>query len=98
MTRKVNKETALNVAFFHAARSGNMEVVELCLEAGVDIHFLSDVALRGAAEAGQTGMVAYLLRHGADAHAKGDEPLRLARKHKHKKTSAVLKNWMAHSA
>lgn len=92
--RKIDKDTALKIAFFHAARSGNAEVVEACLEAGVDIHFLSDVALRGAAEAGQTEIVAYLLRHGADAHAKGAAALRLAKKHRHKKTAALLKAWM----
>ena len=94
MTGKVDKETALNVAFFHAARSGNTEVVELCLEAGVNIHFLSDVALRGAAETGQTEMVRLLLEHGADVHAKDDEALRVAKKHRHRKTSALLKDWM----
>jgi len=92
--RKVDKDTALNIAFFHAARNGQMEVVELALEAGVDVHFLSDVALRGAAETGQTEMVGYLLRHGADVHAKNDEPLQLAKKYRHRKTAALLKEWM----
>lgn len=92
--RKINKEEALSLAFFYAARSGNKKVVELALEAGVDIHFLSDVALRGAAETGKTGMVRFLLEHGADVHAKNDSALRLAKKHHHKKTAALLKEWM----
>ena len=49
-------------------------------EVSVDVHFLSDIAIRGAAETGQTEMVGYLLRHGADVHAKNDEPLQLAKK------------------
>jgi ankyrin repeat protein len=51
---KLDKDSALQLAFFHAARHGDREVVELLLKAGADIHFQSDIALRGAAEFGQT--------------------------------------------
>ena len=94
MTRKVDKDTALNVAFTHAAFLGDKEVIELAVEAGIDLHFNCDVALRAAAEGGQTDIVDYLLRHGADVHAKNDDALRLAKKNHHKETAKVLRQWM----
>ncbi len=91
---KPDKASALHLAFFHAARHGDKEVVELLLEAGADIHFLSDIALRGAAEFGQTEMVMFLLQRGADVHTRDDSPLRLAKKNHHKQTAAYLKQFM----
>ncbi len=70
------------------------EIVEYLLDAGADVHFLSDLALRGAAEFGQTEVVMLLLDHGADVHARDDSALRLAKKNHHKGTATFLKNFM----
>lgn len=98
MTRNtVDKESALLVAFFHAAKSGQTEVVDVLLRAGVDIHAQQDLALRAAAEVGQTEMVCFLLDHGADVHAKGGEPLLNADTNGHKATATLIMHRMRKS-
>ena len=94
MVHKIDKDKALHFAFFTAARNGQKDVVEILLQADVDIHACDDLAFRSAAEFGQTEIVRLLLENGADVHAKGDHALLLADQHGHKATAALIMDWM----
>lgn len=65
-----------------AAATGMIELVELALEGGSDIHFQDDLALRSAAFTGNMNVVKYLVEKGANVHASGNEALLYAAKQK----------------
>lgn len=92
--RHVDTDHALKVAFVSAARTGQTDVVQVLLDAGVDVHAQDDLALRMAALSGQTEMVRLLLEHGADVHAKGATAFLVADENGHKATATLLKQWM----
>ena len=69
---------ALNDAFIEAAKSGDMSVLQECLEQGVEVDLRNDAALREAAEAGHLDIVVYLVEKGADIHAEDDWAFRRA--------------------
>ena len=65
-----------NKALNKACEEGQLEVVELLLKYGADVHTNNDEALRIACEEGELKVVEVLLEYGADVHACNDEPLR----------------------
>lgn len=65
-----------------AAATGMVELVELALEGGSDIHFQDDLALRSASFTGNMSVVKYLVEKGANVHASGNEALLYAAKQK----------------
>ena len=87
----MDRDGALKSAFVIAAREGQAEIVELLLEAGVDVHVWEDVALRLAADGGHAETVKVLLNAGADVHAKDDEALRSAEENGYRETVAILR-------
>ena len=64
--------------FFLAARTGNIKLLEYCLNNGIDIHTGNDFALRLAAENGQIEAIRFLVEKGANVSALDDTMLRLA--------------------
>lgn len=84
-----------------AARVGNLELVQLLVEAGVPVnpegveYAMSPTALMAAAEAGKMKIVKYLVEQGADVKAKPrnkEDAISLATKNGHKEIANFLKN------
>jgi ankyrin repeat protein len=75
--------------------AGNITIVELFLQHGVDVHARCDGALLNAAEHGNVQMVQLLLRAGADVHAQDDQALQLAA---HKGHVATVRLLLEHGA
>ena len=69
---------AMDKTLWKAARDGDIDIVEILIAAGADIHFLNDYALRWASEYNHTDVVKLLLEYGADIHVRDDEALREA--------------------
>lgn len=68
----------LNTQLIEAAKDGDVNAVELALQAGADARADEDFALRWAAENGHKEVVALLLKYGSDVHADNDLALRWA--------------------
>lgn len=67
----------LYALFIDIVRHGKMEFVNVFIN-HVDIHYLSDLALREAVQYGHHEIVRLLLENDADLHAVNEESLRLA--------------------
>ncbi|PVV01741.1 hypothetical protein BB560_003830 [Smittium megazygosporum] len=61
-----------------ASKNGDLEIVRLLTDSGVDIHTEDDWALRWASYKGHFELVKYLVENGADIHAENDCALRWA--------------------
>jgi hypothetical protein len=68
----------LTYRFLSAIENGQLEVVQLLIANGADIHASDDLALRVAAQYGHIEVVQLLIANGADIHARNDEALRVA--------------------
>ena len=68
----------------------DIDIVEILLAAGADVHALDDEALRDAARYGHTDVVELLLECGADVHANNDEALLSAVKGCHEDVLRLL--------
>ena len=66
------------------------EAVALAIQAGADVHFNDDQALRFASAYGHLSIVEVLVKAGANVHAKDDEALRLASFYGHLSIVKVL--------
>ena len=64
--------------FFLAAQTGNIKLLQYCLDNGIDIHSGNDFALRLAAENEQIETIRFLINKGANVCALDDTLLRLA--------------------
>lgn len=61
-----------------SSQKGNLLMVKVPLKDGADIHYNSDIALRGACSRGHLKVVQCLVEARADIHAKNEEALLLA--------------------
>ena len=62
--------------FCSAARTGNINALQNCLDAGINIHACNDIALRYAVEYNHAEAVIFLLENGADIHSIDNHKLR----------------------
>lgn len=76
---KGNYAEALRIA----AEKGHIEVCEILLDYGADIHFNNDEAIRYASENGMVEVVEFLIMHGANIHTNYDYPIRYAAENGH---------------
>ena len=82
---------AMDHALLQAAQYGrDIDIVEILLAAGADVHVFDDGALRWAAEEGHANVVKLLLEYGADVHALSDNALRLAANNGHSDVVKLL--------
>jgi len=65
-------------ALILASKEGNLVIVQLLIDHGVNIHRNQDEALRAAAYHGQLEVIELLVLHDADIHAKNEEALAFA--------------------
>ncbi len=76
---------------------GHLEVVELLLDRGADIHADihadGDAAFRWSSEKGHVKVVKLLLDYGADKSANNYEALKRAKKNNHKEVIDLLENY-----
>lgn len=70
----------LGYALVSAAARDDVALIRRCLDAGADINFEENLALRGAAFTGRLKALQELVERGADLHAKNDEALFYAAK------------------
>ena len=85
---------AMDHALLRAAHRGDINIVELLLAAGADVHAYYDDALRHAALYGYSDVVKLLLEFGADVHAGDNYALRWAVKNGHVDVVAILEDWI----
>ena len=69
---------AMDNALWKAVLKRNIEILEILLIAGANIHKWNDQALKWASENGHADVVKILLEYGADAHAWNDYALQVA--------------------
>lgn len=55
-----------------------IELLKITIDAGADVHFKDNEALKCACKQGLTRIVSLLLENGADVHANNDEPIMIA--------------------
>ncbi|TLD27614.1 serine/threonine-protein phosphatase 6 regulatory ankyrin repeat subunit B-like [Venturia nashicola] len=97
--RRVEAVVPYDTGFDHlyrASRDNSLAVIQVLLEAGIDVNGVSSngTALSAAAKAGHVDMAQLLIRNGARLNFKGKSsqtPLEIARKHKHYEVVRVLK-------
>ena len=85
---------AMEYALGRASRDGDVDIVEILLAAGVNIHKWNDFAIRESAAQGRADVVKLLLEHGADVHADKDYTLRLAAYNGHTDVVSILEDWI----
>ena len=85
---------AMDNALWIASDDGDIDIVEILLAAGADIHAWDDAALQYAAGHGHADVVKILLEHGADVHALNDYALRLAANYSYTEVVKVLEDWI----
>ena len=68
----------INQAFRSACFQGHLEIVDILLQHGANVHDLYDEALIDACHVGHHEIVKLLLRHGANANAQNNFPFRSA--------------------
>lgn len=73
-----------------ASRRCNLEIVELLVEHGCDIHTYDDICFKYAAGRGCLDLVKYLHRSGSNIHADRDEALVFASENNHKSVVEYL--------
>lgn len=73
-----------------AAATGTLELADMLLKQGVDVHADNDMALRTAALMGNADMVRFLVEKGANVQAAGNEALLYAAKRQDNMTVAFL--------
>ena len=66
---------AMDEALWQAARYGNIDIVEILLVAGADVHIRHDISLLWSAENGHYDIVKLLLEHGIDIHTSNNHAL-----------------------
>ncbi|KAJ3300674.1 hypothetical protein HK104_008608 [Borealophlyctis nickersoniae] len=81
----------LTEALCSAASYGLLEVVDLLLDYGADVHARDEQALRYAASEGHLDVVRLLLEEGADVHACADAALQLAKSKRHGEVVRLLR-------
>ena len=89
----ISTQEELQGAFYVAVEKNKLEVVELLLEAGADVHVDNDYALKWASMNGYEGVVRLLLEAGADVHADNDLALGLASANGHEGVVKILKEY-----
>lgn len=67
-----------NIPLYVAAREGHLEMVELLLTYGVDIHAFMDIAIRIACEKRHIPVIKCLLQNGADPNVLDGQAIRFA--------------------
>ena len=72
-----------NLALRWAARRGHVDVVNILLTAGANVHSNDERPVCAAAEYGHVAVVEALLRAGAHVHASNDWPVRIASENGH---------------
>jgi ankyrin repeat protein len=85
-----DEDRILGLQLVTAAATGALEMVKLTLEAGTDIHFDDDLALRSAAFTGNLETLRYLTEKGANVQAGGNEALFYAAKRRETETVEYL--------
>jgi len=73
-----------------SAKYGMIEYVKYLLQAGANIHAISDCALRQASFNGHVEVVKILLDAGADIHANNDQALQWAKEEGYKDIVKIL--------
>ena len=74
------EDDVLGIQLVTAAATGMLEMVDVALAAGADIHYNDDLALRSAVFTGNSAVVKHLVEKGANIHASGEEALLYAAK------------------
>jgi len=69
---------SVSAALIFAANANHVEVTELLLKKGADVHIRDDILLRDASARGQVGLVKLLLSYKAGVHVHDDVPLRVS--------------------
>jgi len=67
-----------NKKFIDRAQEGNLELVKMYIQLGVNIHTKDDCALMWSSNNGHLSVVKYLVEHGANIHAKDNYALQWA--------------------
>ena len=81
--RTVNAWEKVDLLLCLAAQTGQLQAVELLLDAAADVHWSKDSAIHMAAMRGHADVAALLIASGADVHARGHDMLLAASAHGH---------------
>ena len=88
--QKLYQEDKVNRAFLAAVRNGHIEIAQVLLKLGANVHYSNDEAIRWSAAAGYLPMVKMLIDNGADPRAENDQAFFAAAKYNNKEIMKIL--------
>lgn len=83
-------DQSVHIELVTAAATGAGDAVARALEAGANVHYEDDLALRAAVFTGHEAIAGFLLEKGANVHAAGEEALFYAAKRGDDETVSLL--------
>ena len=90
----INDSHVKDQCLIDTARHGHLDIIQLRLDHGADIHIWNDAPICWASMNGHINVVRLLLDHGVDLHVYDDAPLRLASRNGHTAVVELLQSRM----